>query len=92
MSVILEVDPNVFLTTETSKPQVKQQERLFIICDDCFWVASALSARYFDPVTCPQCNNPLSSLPISNEERYNFNYTRTRGVELDFYSDRYRRK
>jgi len=88
MSSVLEVDANVFLITETTKPQLKQQERLFIMCDDCFWVASALSARYFDPVTCPICDKPLSSLPISNDERYNYNYTRNRGVELDFYSDR----
>lgn len=92
MSVILEVDSNVSLITETSKPQVKPQKRLFIICEDCFWVASAVSARYFDPVTCPICDKPLSSMPIANEERYAYNYTRTRGVELDFYSDRYRQK
>lgn len=88
MSSVLEVDSNVYLLTETAKPQVKQQERLFVICDDCFWVASALSARYFEPVSCPMCDKPLSSLPISDGERYNYNYTKTRGVELDFYSDR----
>jgi hypothetical protein len=92
MSVILEVDTNVLLITETAKPQVKQQERLFVICDDCFWVASALSQRYFDPVTCPVCGKSLSSLPISNDERYTFSYNLTRGVELDFYSERHRRK
>jgi hypothetical protein len=87
MSVIL-VEPNTFLVTESTKPQVKRQKRLFMICDDCFWVASAISARYFDPVTCPMCDKPLSSLPISNGERYDYNYTRNRGIELDFYSDR----
>jgi hypothetical protein len=92
MSVILEVDTNVFLITETAKPQVKQQKRLFVICDDCFWVASALNARYSDPVACPACGKPLSSLPISNDERYTYSYNLTRGVELDFYSERsYRR-
>lgn len=90
MSVYPEVDTNVLLPTETSKPIAKQQERLFMICDDCFWVASAVSGRYFDPVTCPVCDKPLSWLPISNEESYTFNYTRTRGIELDFYSERYR--
>jgi hypothetical protein len=92
MSVILEVDTNVFLITETEKPQVKQLKRLFAFCDDCYWCASLLSRRYFDLITCPQCNKPLSSLPISDEERYTYSYSQTRGVELDFYSDRYRRK
>ena len=89
MSVFPEVDTNVFLLTETSKPQVKQQERLFMICDDCFWIASAVSRRYFDPVTCPVCDKPLSSLPISNGESYTYNYSLSRGIELDFYSERY---
>ena len=88
MSVILEVDANVFLLTETTKPQVKKQKRLFVICDDCFWVASALSARYFDPTTCPMCGRPLSSLPISDGERYDYDYNGRRSVELDFFLDR----
>jgi len=92
MSAVLKVDTNVFLITETAKPQVKQQKRLFIICDDCYWCASGLSKRYSDLVTCPQCNSPLSSLPISNDERYTYAYNQTRGVVLDFYSDHYRRK
>lgn len=92
MSVIIEVDTNVFLITEAAKPQVKQRNRLFIICDDCFWVASALNARYFDPVTCPVCGKPLSSLPISNDERYTFSYNLIRGVELEFYSEHRRRR
>jgi len=92
MSVILEVDTNVFLITETTKPQVKQKKRLFIICDDCYWCASALSQRYFDYVICPKCDMPLSFLPISNDEIYKFNYDKTRGVELDFFSNSYGRK
>lgn len=86
MSVILEVDPNVFLITETTKPQVRQKERLFVICDSCYWCASALSQRFFDPDTCPDCCRPLSSLALSSDECYGFNYDKTRGVELDFYS------
>jgi hypothetical protein len=70
MSSILDVDANVFLITETAKPQLKQQKRLFVICDDCFWVASALGTRYSNPVACPLCGRPLSSLRISNDEGY----------------------
>jgi hypothetical protein len=90
MSVFSKVETNVLLLTETSRPQVKQQGRQFIICDDCFWVASAVSRRYFDPVNCPVCGKPLSSIPISNGESYAYKYTKTRGIELDFFSERYR--
>ena len=87
MSSVLD-DANTFLITETAKPQVRQQKILFVICDDCFWVASALRTRYSNPVSCPLCGKPLSSLPISNDERYGYNYNKSRGVELDFFSDR----
>jgi hypothetical protein len=89
MSSVLDVDANMFLITETAKPQIKQQQkRLFVICDDCFWVASALGTRYSNPVACPLCGRPLSSLPISNDEGYSYDYSKNRGVELGFYSDR----
>lgn len=89
MSIAIEFDVNVFLTTETAKPQIKQQVRLFVMCDDCYWCVSALSERYFDIATCPMCNKPVSSLPISRNEKYNYYYTPSRGVELEFFSDRY---
>jgi hypothetical protein len=68
MSVSLDFDADVFLITETTKPQVKQQKRLFLICNDCYWCASALAERFFNPVSCPQCGRALSSLSISNDE------------------------
>jgi len=92
MSSVLVADANVFLITESPKPQIKQQKRLFLICDDCFWVASAVSERYIDPVSCPMCHKQISSLPISIDERYIYNNARTEDEELDFYSDRFQRK
>lgn len=92
MSLILECDVNVFLTTESARPQVKRQKRLFVICDDCYWCASALSERYFDAVTCPMCNKGVSSIPISRDEYYYYNYTPNRGIELEFFSNGYGRR
>lgn len=61
------------------------KQRLFIICDDCFWCASAINIRMHNVDACPQCGKPVSSLPISTDEAYRYNYTQTRGIELEFY-------
>ena len=53
------------------------KQRLFVICDDCFWCASAID-------TCPQCRKAVSSLPLCTDEAYSYNYTPGRGVELEF--------
>jgi hypothetical protein len=63
----------------------KQQKRLFVICDNCFWCASAINTHQFEVNSCPECNNPVSLLPIANNEEYRYNYTVSRGVELEFY-------
>jgi hypothetical protein len=79
------------LVNHTVEVQTLKQ-KMFIICDNCFWCASALSMRRYDFISCPQCKKPLSSLPISNDETYRFNYDQVRGVELHFYSTSYQRK
>jgi hypothetical protein len=62
------------------------KQRLFVICDDCFWCASALNTRMHHIDTCPQCRKAVSSLPLSIDEAYRYNYTPIRGIELEFYS------
>lgn len=58
--------------------------RQFLICDFCFWAASAISTRRHDVVTCPQCDAVISRIPLSDKESFTFSYDKRRGVELDF--------
>lgn len=58
--------------------------RQFLICDFCFWAASAISTRKHDVMTCPQCSTVVSHIPLAYNERFTFNYDNMRGVELDF--------
>jgi hypothetical protein len=58
--------------------------REFLICDFCFWAASAISTRRHDVVTCPQCNAAISRIPLAEKESFTFSYDQRRGVELDF--------
>jgi hypothetical protein len=62
--------------------------RQFLICDFCFWAASAVAMRRHDIINCPQCNAEISRIPLADNERFTFSYDRKRGVELDFVSSR----
>jgi len=59
-------------------------KREFLICDFCFWAASAISTRNRDVVACPQCSAEVSRIPLAEKESFTFSYDKTRGVELDF--------
>jgi hypothetical protein len=39
----------------------------------------------YDIDSCPRCGKAVSSLPLSTNEAYRYNYTQIRGVELEFY-------
>ncbi len=58
--------------------------REFLICDFCFWAASAISTRKHDIVVCPQCSASISRIPLSFNESFTFSYDTKHGVELDF--------
>jgi hypothetical protein len=62
--------------------------RQFLICDFCFWAASAITIRRHDVLTCPQCNAEVSRIPLAANESFTFSYDSRRGVELDFASVR----
>ena len=64
---------------------IEAKARSFVICDGCYWCASALDGHKFDHTTCPICEKPVALMPISNDATYKFNYNPSTGVELEFY-------
>lgn len=62
--------------------------RQFLMCDFCFWAASAISIRRHDVLTCPECRAEVSHIPLADNESFTFSYDKTRGVEVDFVSAR----
>ena len=77
MSSVLQIDESMAFST-------KLGQRMFIICDDCYWCASSLGTAKLELVNCPQCNRRLSELPLSLDETYKVNFNPTRGVEIEF--------
>src|SRR5213594_3523779 len=80
MSSVLQLDESIAFSTESTR----LGQRMFIICDDCYWCASSLSTAKLELVNCPQCNRRLSELPLSIDETYEVNFNPTRGVEIEF--------
>jgi hypothetical protein len=66
----------------------KALPRQFLICDFCFWAASAIEIRKREVASCPQCSQAISRIPLGRNERFTFNIEEPRGVELAFASDR----
>ncbi|HEY8140830.1 MAG TPA: hypothetical protein VIE86_07080 [Nitrososphaera sp.] len=64
----------------------QRPSRRFLICDFCFWCASAIRNRRYDIVSCPQCRRTISGMPLSDTETFTFSYDKKRGVEVAFAS------
>jgi len=75
------------ITSIVFQPQLTKT-RLFLLCDNCYWCASAIKTRLIDIDSCPQCEKQISAIPLTENERYTYNYDHRHGVEVDFRSTR----
>ena len=73
-------DDSPNLKTSGSQPAV------FLLCESCHWCATYLDkARLPLDNQCPHCSSDmLSSFPILSTEAFTFDYSETRGVDLEF--------
>lgn len=70
------------------KPTSKfAEQRLFLICESCFWCASYFRSGYLMH-DCPMCyNGKLNCMPIGDDEEYRFDNSLTTGAEVQFSND-----
>lgn len=68
----------------------KMNERIFLLCDQCFWTVTCLNKTYLKKILarnnrCPRCNqDQLSSFPVMPNDSFTYNYSKKRGIELSF--------
>ena len=68
----------------------KMNERIFLLCDQCFWTVTCLNKTYLKETLaknnrCPRCNqDQLSSFPVMPNDSFTYNYSKKRGIELNF--------
>jgi hypothetical protein len=76
------------ITMNDSNPKVN--ERIFLLCDQCFWTVTCLNKNYLEETlsknnTCPRCNqDQLSSFPVMANDSFTYSYSKKRGIELNF--------
>ncbi len=60
-----------------------EKEIHFVICENCFWCASYLSASAAEQ--CPLCaESRIEAIPISSNEEFTFNHEPKAGLVLNF--------
>lgn len=71
----------------------KSEERIFLLCDECFWTVTCLNKRYLEELndiseteySCPSCRQEeLSSFPITQNDSFRYNYSKNKGIEITF--------
>lgn len=87
---------------QTNKNSLKTKERLFLLCDQCFWTVTRLNKKYLQELaeiseteySCPFCKQQeLSSFPITQNDSFRYNYSENNGIEITFLiRDKYNRK
>jgi hypothetical protein len=61
-----------------------RKDKLFLLCGSCGWCATCVNTRVIIE-ECPSCVDGLvESIPISDNEIYNFRHDAIRGVTLEF--------
>ena len=60
-------------TTESPGPENKHKKQMhFLICEACFWCASALNLYFTKNESCPNCplcdGDRISAIPIRNKQ------------------------
>ena len=60
-------------------------ESIFVLCETCHWCATYFDKSKVPCDKCPSCTNTaISTFPILPNEEFAFNYSKKRGVELEF--------
>ena len=71
----------------------KTKERIFLLCDQCLWTVTCLNKKYLEELldisdteySCPSCKqDELSSFPITENDSFRYNYSKSRGLEITF--------
>ena len=68
---------------------LKINERIFLLCDQCFWTVTFLDKTYLKKILvknrCPRCNqDQLSSFPVMPNDAFTYSYSKKRGIEINF--------
>ena len=59
------------------------QNRLFALCESCYWTATFLTK--IESYECPVCQSrDIALIPLNRDEKYDYKYELKRGLEINF--------
>ena len=76
--------------TLTNQINLNTSQSIFLLCDHCLWTATCLGRLHINQVLgansiCPACKyGQLSSFPITANESFTYENSKTRGLEIVF--------
>ena len=76
------------IMSDSKNPKIN--ERIFLLCDQCFWTVTCLIKNYLEETLarnnkCPRCNqDQLSSFPVMPNDSFTYSYSKKRGIEINF--------
>lgn len=63
----------------------KERQAVFLVCENCFWTASAIDSQGYELATCPSCaQKRLASIPIASNESYSYSISQNGSLDMCF--------
>ncbi|MDW0185115.1 MAG: hypothetical protein QOK76_07635, partial [Nitrososphaeraceae archaeon] len=72
---------NRYMSTEILSEEYDYRNRLFALCEKCYWTATIL--KKVETYQCPVCHSDeVSLIPIGNDERYEYSLEARQGLQI----------
>jgi predicted RNA-binding Zn-ribbon protein involved in translation (DUF1610 family) len=74
---------NLGMTTVILEKKFDYQNRLFALCESCYWTATFFTK--IESYECPVCQSrDIALTPLSRDEKYDYKYELKRGLQINF--------
>ena len=74
---------NLVVHTVILEKKYDYQNRLFALCESCYWTATFFTK--IESYECPVCQSrDIALIPLNRDEKYDYKYELKRGLQINF--------
>jgi hypothetical protein len=74
---------NLGMSTVILEKKSDYQNRLFALCESCYWTATFFTK--LESYECPVCQSrDIALIPLNRDEKYDYKYELKRGLQINF--------
>jgi len=74
---------NLGMSTVILEKKFDYQNRLFALCESCYWTATFFTK--IESYECPVCQSrDIALIPLNRDEKYDYKYELKRGLQINF--------